>query len=169
MSVEDIEKISVMDEKLSKVVVEMAKMDFPTLIKRIRALEENRPEGSSNVDERAIYEVQEDIQFLKVTYNGMRNAVDNANNGGVSEEDLTMRVEEAAKKYKPSINYTEIESFVKKQIEGVMDEVRSVVLVESKKVLDEGLENFKLELPEVKPEQKIIEAEPKELFKKLLK
>lgn len=155
-----------LEEKYNNLLAYLNKMGIQTFNDRIKAVETNQLSVSSNNNkelESKVYKVIEDIEFLKVTYNGMRNAVDNANNGGVSDEDLTMRVEEAAKKYKPSINYTEIESFVKKQIEGVMDEVRSVVLVESKKVLDEGLENFKLELPEVKPEQKIIEAEPKEV------
>lgn len=155
-----------LEEKYNNLLAYLNKMGIQTFNDRIKAVETNQLSVSSNNNkelESKVYKVIEDIEFLKVTYNGMRNAVDNANNGGVSDEDLTMRVEEAAKKYKPSINYTEIESFVKKQIEGVMDEVRSVVLAESKKVLDEGLENFKLELPEVKPEQKIIEAEPKEV------
>ena len=160
-----------LEEKYNNLLAYLNKMGIQTFNDRIKAVEANQLSVSSNNNkelESKVYKVIEDIEFLKVTYNGMRNAVDNANNGGVSEEDLTMRVEEVAKKYKPSINYTEIESFVKKQIEGVMDEVRSVVLVESKKVLDEGLENFKLELPEVKPEQevveKIIESEPKEVI-----
>lgn len=160
-----------LEEKYNNLLAYLNKMGIQTFNDRIKAVEANQLSVSSNNNkelESKVYKVIEDIEFLKVTYNGMRNAVDNANNGGVSEEDLTMRVEEVAKKYKPSINYTEIESFVKKQIEGVMDEVRSVVLVESKKVLDEELENFKLELPEVKPEQevveKIIESEPKEVI-----
>lgn len=159
-----------LEEKYNNLLAYLNKMGIQTFNDRIKAVEANQLSVSSNNNkelESKVYKVIEDIEFLKVTYNGMRNAVDNANNGGVSEEDLTMRVEEAARKYKPSINYTEIESFVKKQIEGVMDEVRSVVLVESKKVLDEGLENFKLELPEIKPEQevveKIVEVEPKEV------
>ena len=155
-----------LEEKYNNLLAYLNKMGIQTFNDRIKAVETNQLSVSSNNNkelESKVYKVIEDVEFLKVTYNGMQNAVDNANNGGVSDEYLTMRVEEAAKKYKPSINYTEIESFVKKQIEGVMDEVRNVVLVESKKVLDEGLENFKLELPEVKPEQKIIEAEPKEV------
>lgn len=147
MSVEDIEKISVMDEKLSKVVVEMAKMDFPTLIKRIRALEENRPEGSSNVDERAIYEVQEDIQFLKVTYKALQNKVDNSRTENI--EDMMERLtalEDLIKRNRPSINYNEIEKFVDRKL----DEDLIKGIAKAKKELIKAVEASRAaELPKV--------------------
>lgn len=147
MSVEDIEKISVMDEKLSKVVVEMAKMDFPTLIKRIRALEENRPEGSSNVDERAIYEVQEDIQFLKVTYKALQNKVDNSRTENI--EDMMERLtalEDLIKRNRPSINYNEIEKFVDRKLDE--DLIKGIAKV--KKELIKAVEASRAaELPKV--------------------
>lgn len=147
MSVEDIEKISVMDEKLSKVVVEMAKMDFPTLIKRIRALEENRPEGSSSVDERAIYEVQEDIQFLKVTYKALQNKVDNSRTENI--EDMMERLtalEDLIKRNRPSINYNEIEKFVDRKL----DEDLIKGIAKAKKELIKAVEASRAaELPKV--------------------
>ena len=147
MSVEDIEKISVMDEKLSKVVVEMAKMDFPTLIKRIRALEENRPEGSSTVDERAIYEVQEDIQFLKVTYKALQNKVDNSRTENI--EDMMERLtalEDLIKRNRPSINYNEIEKFVDRKL----DEDLIKGIAKAKKELIKAVEASRAaELPKV--------------------
>ena len=156
----DNSSVKELEDKYNNLLAYLNKLGIQSFNDRIKAVETNQLSVSSNNNkelEGKVYKVIEDIEFLKVTYNGMRNAVDNANNGGISDEDLVIRVEEAAKKYKPSINYTEIETFVKKQIEGVMDEVRKVIVDESNKVVDEKLENFKSEMPLKAEEQEVIE------------
>lgn len=112
------------------------KLGIQTFAERIKTLENNQLQIKSNNNkefESKLYKVIEDLELLKVTYSSMRNAVDNASVGGISDEELNEKFEEVAKKYKPSINYTEIESFVKKQIDSIMNEVRNAVVNEVKK------------------------------------
>jgi len=136
-------QVKELEDKYTNLLAYLNKMGIQSFNERIRALENNQAviaNGNTKELESKLYKVIEDIEFLKVTYSGMRNAVDNASNGGISEEDLVMRVEEATKKYKPSINYTEIESFVKKQIDGVMEDVRAIVVKEAKKEVKETID-----------------------------
>ena len=77
--------------------------------------------------ETKLSQVIEDLELLKVTQKSLRNEVDNASIGGIDENVLDEKIEEAAKKYKPSINYSEIENFDKISNLGLADYNDSVL------------------------------------------
>lgn len=62
---------------------------------------------------------------MKVTQKSLRNEVDNASIGGIDENVLDEKIEEAAKKYKPSINYSEIENFIKRHVSEMIEGIKN--------------------------------------------
>ena len=124
----DIKRIRVLEEKFNNLLSELSKLDLIKLIDRVKVLESsnnnvelpNFKEINGKVDK-----IVEDLELLKVIQNGIRTELDNVSVGGIDESLLEDKIEKNIKKIKPNVNYSEIESFVKKQIEDLDVSVES--------------------------------------------
>lgn len=128
----DIRKLNELDDKFNGLLNFLSKMELQKVNNRLTSLEQTTSEQFSNAQgnsnnkelETKINQLIEDIEFLKITHKSMQNEIDNANTGGIDEEVLNSKIEEATKKVKPSINFTEIETFVKKQVNEMLEDIK---------------------------------------------
>ena len=144
----DVKRIRLLEEKFNNLLLELSKLDLIKLIERVKVLEtENNNIELPNFKEinGKVDKIVEDLELLKVIQDGIRTELDNVSVGGIDESVLEDKIEKNIKKIKPNVNYTEIESFVKKQIEDL--EVSSEVNDNS--LLEERIKNVEKNIQEV--------------------
>ena len=143
----DLKRIRLLEEKFNNLLVELSKLDLIRWIEKVKLLENSNglnndgpsfKEINSKVDK-----IVEDLELLKVIQNGIRTELDNVSLGGIDENVLDDKIESNLKKIKPAVNYTEIENFVKKQIENI-DSSK-----ENSEELENRIENLERNLQDV--------------------
>ena len=121
IDVNDLKRIRLLEEKFNNLLTELSKLDLVRLIERVKELETTSSitTGESNVKEvnNKVDKIVEDIELLKVIQEGIRTELDNLSLGGIDYSLLEDKIESNIKKIKPTVNYTEIENYVKKQFE----------------------------------------------------
>ena len=120
-------KTDELEEKFNNLLSYLSKLELHKINDKLKELE-SRTNSQDSKDlkelETKLSQVIEDLELLKVTQKSLRNEVDNASIGGIDEAVLDEKIEEAAKKYKPSINYSEIESFIKRHVSEMIDGIK---------------------------------------------
>lgn len=128
----DIRKLNELDDKFNGLLNFLSKMELQKVNNRLASLEQTTSQQASNVQENGgnkelnakINQIVEDVEFLKITQKSMQNKIDNTSTGGIDEETLDLKIEEATKKVKLPINYTEIESFIKRQVNQLLEDIK---------------------------------------------
>lgn len=119
----DNKRIRLLEEKFNNLLTELSKLELVRLIERVKTLETNANNSADlpNYKEvnNKVDKIVEDIELLKVVQEGIRTELDNVSLGGIDDSLLEDKIESNIKKIKPSVNYTEIENYVKKQIENI--------------------------------------------------
>ena len=132
MNTMDNRKLREIEDKFNSLLAFLSKMELQKVNDRLASLEEanntnkvEQPVTSISKElEIKINTIIEDIEFLKITHKTMQNEIENTQSGDVDDEKLSAKIEEVAKRYKPSINYTEIETFVKKQVNELLEDIK---------------------------------------------
>ncbi len=112
----DMEKINMLEEKINQVVNELNRLELPKLITKVQDFEASSPSlFIKKINELVgmINKVSEDVELLKVTNSSTTLETYDKNDNTERLEIL----EELVKKNKPSINYSEIETFVDRKLE----------------------------------------------------
>jgi len=115
----DMEKINMLDEKINQVINELNRMELPKLITKVQEFEASSPNlfiKKINELMGQISKVSEEVELLKVTNGNSDIEPKIVNNEVVSDERLEA-LEELIKKNKPTVNYTEIESFIDRKLD----------------------------------------------------
>lgn len=129
----DDKKINEIETKFNDLLAYLSKLELHKVNDKLKSLEDSKIslEGKNTKEkelEEKIDKLVEDLELLKAKQNSLRNEVDNASLGGIDEEVLEERFEEVAKKYKPSINYTEIETFIKKHVSEMINGLKEEIV-----------------------------------------
>ena len=122
----DMEKINMLDEKINQVISELNRLELPKLVSKVQEFEASSPNlFIKKINELVgqISKVSEEVELLKVTGVSTGNEVsgDNAQNNQNNER--INALEELIKKNKPTINYTEIESFIDRKLDYFEEEL----------------------------------------------
>lgn len=141
LSSEDIEKISLLDDKIDNVIDQLNKMELPKWIVKVQEFEASSPNlFIKKINEliNEISKVQEDVALLKVTQDGFQNTLENS---GTMDADTAIKkieeLEEQVKKAKANVNYTEIEDFVNRKMDYLEQEREKDLEKFEQKVLEE--------------------------------
>ena len=166
----DLKRLRLLEEKFNNLLSELSKLELFKVNDRLNALENSKSENSTQ-DEGSLKELNtrvnkivEDLELLKVMQESLRTQVDNAATGGIDDDVLTDRIETNLKRIKPTINYSEIESFVDKKVEEAVANVGTYVNNDfnnenSSNVSNEELESIKES--NIKLEEKVNELNDK--------
>ncbi len=131
----DTNKLKEIEDNFNNLLAFLSKLELHKLNDKIKELESKTTQTSSDTQikelDAKLSQAIEDLELLKVTQKALRNDVENANITEASDETINQRLEEVAKKYKPSINYTEIENFVKRHVSEMIEKVKEDIVVES--------------------------------------
>lgn len=120
-------KVEELEEKFNNLLSYLSKLELHKINDKLKELESKTgSQDSKDLKEleTKLSQIIEDLELLKVTQKSLRNEVDNASIGGIDETVLDEKIEEAAKKYKPSIDYTEIENFIKRHVSEMIDGIK---------------------------------------------
>lgn len=124
----DDSKIAELEDKFNNLLSYLSKLELHKINDKLKELEsKTSTQDSKDIKEfeTKLSQVIEDLELLKVTQKSLRNEVDNASIGGIDENVLDEKIEEAAKKYKPSINYSEIENFIKRHVSEMIEGIKN--------------------------------------------
>lgn len=124
----DDSKIAELEDKFNNLLSYLSKLELHKINDKLKELEsKTSTQDSKDIKEfeTKLSQVIEDLELLKVTQKSLRNEVDNASIGGIDENVLDEKIEEAAKKYKPSINYSEIENFIKRHVSEMIEVIKN--------------------------------------------
>ena len=119
----DESKIAELEDKFNNLLSYLSKLELHKINDKLKELEsKTSTQDSKDIKEfeTKLSQVIEDLELLKVTQKSLRNEGDNASIGGLDE-----KIEEAAKKYKPSINYSEIENFIKRHVSEMIEGIKN--------------------------------------------
>lgn len=124
----DDSKIAELEDKFNNLLSYLSKLELHKINDKLKEFEsKTSTQDSKDIKEfeTKLSQVIEDLELLKVTQKSLRNEVDNASIGGIDENVLDEKIEEAAKKYKPSINYSEIENFIKRHVSEMIEGIKN--------------------------------------------
>ncbi|OLA10673.1 MAG: hypothetical protein BHW12_01570 [Coprobacillus sp. 28_7] len=124
----DDSKIAELEDKFNNLLSYLSKLELHKINDKLKELDsKTSTQDSKDIKEfeAKLSQVIEDLELLKVTQKSLRNEVDNASIGGIDENVLDEKIEEAAKKYKPSINYSEIENFIKRHVSEMIEGIKN--------------------------------------------
>ena len=124
----DDSKIAELEDKFNNLLSYLSKLELHKINDKLKELDsKTSTQDSKDIKEfeTKLSQVIEDLELLKVTQKSLRNEVDNASIGGIDENVLDEKIEEAAKKYKPSINYSEIENFIKRHVSEMIEGIKN--------------------------------------------
>lgn len=124
----DDSKIAELEDKFNNLLSYLSKLELHKINDKLKELEsKTSTQDSKDIKEfeTKLSQVIEDLELLKVTQKSLRNEVDNASIGGIDENVLDEKIEEVAKKYKPSINYSEIENFIKRHVSEMIEGIKN--------------------------------------------
>lgn len=124
----DDSKNAELEDKFNNLLSYLSKLELHKINDKLKELEsKTSTQDSKDIKEfeTKLSQVIEDLELLKVTQKSLRNEVDNASIGGIDENVLDEKIEEAAKKYKPSINYSEIENFIKRHVSEMIEGIKN--------------------------------------------
>ena len=150
----DLKRLRLLEEKFNNLLSELSKLELFKVNDRLNALENNKNENNAQ-DEGSLKELNarvnkivEDLELLKVMQESLRTQVDNAATGGIDDDVLADRIETNLKRIKPTVNYSEIESYVNKKVEELALNTgtyvnNNVINEESSNISNEELESVK--------------------------
>ncbi len=124
-SSQDVTRLVRLEENFKHLVTTLSKLDIEGVVAKVKELDDNKGNivavEDNNIKDLNIRvdKIIEDLELLKMTQATLRTQIDNAATGGIDDDVLAERIEENLKKVKTPINYTEIESFVKKKVEEI--------------------------------------------------
>ncbi|MCR5422027.1 MAG: hypothetical protein K6E74_00105, partial [Bacilli bacterium] len=120
---QDVTRLVRLEENFKHLVTTLSKLDIEGVVAKVKELDDTKGNAVAVEDNNIkdlnvrVDKIIEDLELLKMTQETLRTKVDNASTGGIDDDVLAERIEENLKKVKTPINYTEIESFVKKKVE----------------------------------------------------
>lgn len=131
----DNNKLKEIEDNFNNLLSFLSKLELHKLNDKIKELESKTVSSSSDSQvkelDAKLSQAIEDLELLKVTQKALRNDMENANITDADDEVINQKIEEVAKKYKPSINYTEIENFVKRHVSEMIEKVKEEIINES--------------------------------------
>lgn len=137
----ELEKIGLLDDKIDNVIEQLNKMELPKWIVKVQDFEASSPNlfiKKINELMNEISKVQEDVALLKVTQDGFQNTLENSGSMDASSAISKINeLEDLVKKAKPTVNYSEIESFVNRKLDYLEEERIKELEKFEKKVFDE--------------------------------
>ena len=143
----ELKRIRLLEEKFNNLLTELSKLDLIKLIERVKTLETTNSTTSDGANYKEINnkvdKIVEDIELLKVMQEGIRTELDNISLGGIDDSLLEDKIESNIKKIKPTVNYSEIENYVKKQFENYDDNH------ETTEILEQRINNIEKNIQEV--------------------
>ena len=116
----DMEKINMLDEKINQIASELTRLELPKLAAKVQEFEASSPNlfiKKINELMNEISKVSEQVELLKVT--GVADLENNnaSNENNTVDNERLAALEEAVKKQKPTINYTDIETFIDRKLD----------------------------------------------------
>lgn len=120
-----------LEQKFNNLLSFLSKLELHRINDRLNLLENNKNGNSSDSSTKEladkVSQLIEDVAFLKATQNSLRNEVENATVGSIDENMLSEKIEEISKKNKPSVNYTEIEKYIRRNVSELFDELKEEI------------------------------------------
>ena len=126
------EKVSIVEEKINRVVSELGKLELPKLIQRVGTLEAkatNIVQESNNKDyEKEIDKIKEDLYLVQANYNALQNFKDNGNAKEIDLSSYDERIDKLEKMISEvlankEINYDEINDLISDRLRDARREV----------------------------------------------
>ena len=126
------EKVSIIEEKINRVVSELGKLELPKLIQRVGALEAkaaNVVQESNNKDyEKEIDKIKEDLYLVQANYNALQNIKDNGNAKEINLSNYDEKIDKLEKMISEvlankEINYDEINDLISDRLRDARREV----------------------------------------------
>ena len=126
------EKVSIIEEKINRVVSELGKLELPKLIQRVGALEAkavNVVQESNNKDyEKEIDKIKEDLYLVQANYNALQNIKDNGNAKEIDLSNYDEKIDKLEKMISEvlankEINYDEINDLISDRLRDARREV----------------------------------------------
>ena len=126
------EKVSIVEEKINRVVSELGKLELPKLIQRVGTLEAkatNVVQESNNKDyEKEIDKIKEDLYLVQANYNALQNFKDNGNAKEIDLSSYDERIDKLEKMISEvlankEINYDEINDLISDRLRDARREV----------------------------------------------
>ena len=143
----DLKRIRLLEEKFNNLLTELSKLDLIKLIERVKTLETTNSTATDGANFKEVNnkvdKIVEDIELLKVMQEGIRTELDNISLGGIDDSLLEDKIESNIKKIKPTVNYSEIENYVKKQFENYDGNY------ETTEILEQRINNIEKNIQEV--------------------
>jgi len=126
------EKVSIVEEKINRVVSELGKLELPKLIQRVGTLEAkatNIVQERNNKDyEKEIDKIKEDLYLVQANYNALQNFKDNGNAKEIDLSSYDERIDKLEKMISEvlankEINYDEINDLISDRLRDARREV----------------------------------------------